>query len=92
MRPNDLCRSMAAAALIKKYGLIFQRMTKTKGGPQGAETKGVELRLSQRLGAHDLTVIKVNDVSMFRDWVNGYFRSKGLPLNDLSRGRRRGLC
>jgi hypothetical protein len=71
-----------AAALIKKYGLRYQRMTQTKGGPGSSASTGVELRLNQTLGAHDLTVIKVNDVSVFREWVNGYFKSKGLPLKE----------
>jgi hypothetical protein len=71
-----------AAAMIKKYGLKYQHMTQTKGGPAGSASKGVELRLNQTLGAHDLTIIKVNDVSEFRGWVNGYFKSKGLPLKD----------
>jgi len=71
-----------AAALIKKYGLKYQHMTQSKGGPPGSASTGVEMRFNKKLGAHDLTTIKVNDVSEFRKWVNDYFKSKGLPLKD----------
>ncbi len=71
-----------AAALIKKYGLKYQHMTQSKGGPSVSASTGVEMRFNQKLGAHDLTTIKVNDVSVFRKWVNGYFKSRGLPLKD----------
>ena len=71
-----------AAAMIKKYGLKYQHYFYTKGGPSAPKTEGVELRLNKKLGAHDMTVIKVNDVSTFRQWVNKYFKSKGLPAKE----------
>ncbi len=71
-----------AAAMIKKYGLKYQYLHYTKGGPADAETQGVELRLNKKLGAHDLTIIKVNDVSQFRQWVNEYFKARGLPAKE----------
>jgi len=48
-------------------------------GASSSSVEGVEVRLSTRLGAHDLTIIKVRDAAAFRTWVNGYFRSKKLP-------------
>ncbi len=71
-----------AAAMIKKYGLKYQTLHYTKGGPAAPKTEGVELLLNKKLGAHDMTVIKVNDVSAFRKWVNDYFRSRGLPAKE----------
>jgi hypothetical protein len=71
-----------ASAMIKKYGLKYQQFFHTKGGPATAKTEGVELRLNKKLGAHDMTVIRVNDVSAFRKWVNSYFKSKGLPAKE----------
>jgi hypothetical protein len=65
----------AAAKLIEKHGLKFIRMTRS--GPPSAQA--VELRFNQKLGAHDLAVIKVNDASGFRKWVNDFFEKKGLP-------------
>lgn len=67
------------ASIIKKYDLKYVSAWQTKGGPAKIETSGVEVRLAARLGQHDLTVIKVNDVKKFRSWVNGYFKKKHLP-------------
>ncbi|MCJ7526245.1 MAG: DUF2330 domain-containing protein [Candidatus Aminicenantes bacterium] len=72
-----------AAAMIKKYGLKYLVASgATKGGPATTAAEGVEIHLNKKLGAHDLTVIKVNDVSTFRKWVNDFFKSKGLPLKE----------
>lgn len=69
------------SAMIKKYGLVFQTFSISKGG-QAASKEGIELRFNQKLGAHDLTLIKVNDVADFRQWVNDYFRKNGLPSKE----------
>ena len=69
-----------AAAMVKKYGLRYQYFTYTKGGSSTSETEGVEILMNKKLGAHDMTVIKVNRVSTFRKWVNDYFKSRKLPL------------
>src|SRR4030042_3748330 len=71
-----------AAAMIKKYDLKYQELFYSKGGEPEAKTKGVQLLLNKKLGAHDLTIIKVNDVSEFRQWVNNYFKNKKLPVKD----------
>jgi hypothetical protein len=71
-----------AAAMIKKYGLKYQHYHFTKGGPPTATAEGVELRLNKKLGAHDLTIIKVNDISTFRKWVNSFFKARGLPAKE----------
>ncbi len=68
-----------AAAMIRKYGLVFQTWVHSKGGVTSASAEAVELRFNRRLGAHDLTLIKVNEAAAFRQWVNDYFRQKGLP-------------
>lgn len=71
-----------ASAMIKKYGLKYLYFSMTKGGPASTTTQGVELRFNKKLGAHDISVIKVNDVSTFRQWVNDFFQSKGLPRKE----------
>jgi hypothetical protein len=68
----------SVGALIKSHGLKF--VTQTKGGHTSAEA--VELRFNQRLGAHDITTIRVNNASGFRSWVNEFFKEKGLPQKD----------
>lgn len=67
------------AAIVAKYKLQYVYTFITKGGPPSAQAQGVEVRLAARLGAHDVTVIKVNDVTVFRDWVIRYFRRHHLP-------------
>jgi len=71
-----------AAGLIKKYGLKYQELEYSKGDSSSERTTAVELRFNKRIGAHDLAVIKVNDVSTFRTWMNDFFRRKGFPLKD----------
>jgi hypothetical protein len=42
----------------------------------------VEMTFQQKLGAHDMTVIKINDVAGFKEWVNAFFKKKGLPQKE----------
>jgi len=65
----------AASELVKKHGLKVQHFTKS--GP--AVREAVSLRFHQKLGAHDITGIKVNDATQFRNWANDFFKKKGLP-------------
>jgi hypothetical protein len=67
-----------ASQLIKKHGLKF--LSKSKGGTTSAQA--VEMRFHKKLGAHDVTVIKVNDSYHFREWVNDFFQKKGLPQRE----------
>ncbi len=64
--------------LLKTHGLEF--ISYSKGGPQTAAA--VELTFNQKMGAHDIAVIRVNDVSGFRNWVNDFFKAKNLPIKD----------
>jgi hypothetical protein len=63
------------AEIMKKHRLQFLMASKG-GGPEGAP---VELLLHEKLGSHDMTLIKVNDAVQFREWANTYFKRKGLP-------------
>lgn len=65
----------SAAGLIKEHGLKF--VEQTKGG-QAA--RAVELQFNQRLGSHDVTVIKINDAAEFNVWVREFLKRKGLQL------------
>jgi len=73
LAPPDVFKS--AAELMKKHRLRF--FYQTKGS--SSSTNGVELRFYKKLAAHDLTVVKVDDISCFRQWVNSFFRDKRLP-------------
>ncbi len=67
------------AAIVAKYKLQYVYAFHSKGGRETTGRTGVEVRLSTKLGAHDLTVIQVHDPAVFRFWVNDYFRHKHLP-------------
>lgn len=55
----------------------------SKGG--GKETAPVELLLSEKIGLHDITVIKINDISEFTKWAESFFAKKKISVtNDLS--------
>ena len=67
------------AVIVAKYKLQYVYTFRSKGVNAPSRAADVEVRLSTRLGAHDLTVIKVHDAAAFRSWVNDYFRRKGWP-------------
>lgn len=64
----------AVAELMKKHKLVF--VTTSKNGTVSAAP--VEIRLNVRLGAHDITVVKVNEIQAFRQWVETRLADKGL--------------
>ena len=66
-----------AFKLIKKHNLSFIFATKSMSE---ASSTPVEMRFSARLGAHDVTVIKINQTGEFSDWVQKFLNSKELPL------------
>jgi hypothetical protein len=68
------------AGLVKKYDLQYVHVFRSKGPGGGkANLSGVEVKFSARLGAHDMTMIKVTDAGAFRGWVNAYFKHMKLP-------------
>ena len=67
--------------LLRKKRIEIQEGI-TKGG---AETVPVEIRLSQKIGLHDVTVIKINDISGFNKWVFDFLKSKGIKKIDIDR-------
>ena len=66
----------AVMELVRKYRLAY--VFQTKG--DGTEVQGVEVSFNRKLGAHDITVMKINDAEAFRQWVNDYFTGRGLPV------------
>ena len=65
------------AELIKKKGLVFRLEKFTRGG-SGGKTTPVEIRLSEKIGLHDVTTLKVNDIGQFSGWLDDFFKSKGI--------------
>jgi hypothetical protein len=74
----------SAARLIAQKGLVFFRSDAgaVKGGQgSGAVTVPVEILTSQKIGLHDVTVVKINNVGEFRKWCEGFFRAKGIQAD-----------
>jgi hypothetical protein len=67
----------SAFEIIKKHNLSFIYATKSI---DGSSTAPVEMRFNAMLGAHDVTVVKVNQIREFGNWVQKFLDSKELPL------------
>lgn len=48
------------------------------------ETIGVEITFSEKIGMHDVTVVKVNDLNDFLKWINDFAMAKGLEPKEIS--------
>ncbi|WP_141266193.1 DUF2330 domain-containing protein [Thermodesulfovibrio sp. Kuro-1] len=64
--------------LLQKKRIEFAVFTK---GSSSAEP--VEIRLSQKIGLHDVTVIKINDINGFNKWVIDFLDKKGIKKIEL---------
>lgn len=72
----------AAARLITEKGLVFLvGDVATKGGAPAAATAPVEIHFSEKIGLHDVTAIKINDIDEFARWLDGFFRGKGIEAD-----------
>lgn len=67
----------SVARMMERHRVRF-RYAVSKGS-SFARTSGVVLKVHEKLGEHDVTVIKVNNTSQFRRWVNRFFERRGLP-------------
>lgn len=56
---------------------------------EGAE--GVEITFQEEIGAHDITVVKVNDLDYFLDWINDFTIEKGFEEKEISSNFREGI-
>jgi hypothetical protein len=48
------------------------------------EIPGVEITFHKKIGAHDVTVVKVNDLDYFINWVKDFTVSKGFKYAEIS--------
>jgi len=65
-----------AGRLIHAKRLEIEGRHPVKGG--AASRAAVEIRFSEKVGLHDVTVIKINDTKGLIEWVNAFFRGKGI--------------
>lgn len=71
----------AVSRLIARKGLVFLSADRAvKGGAGGASTVPVEVRFSEKVGLHDVTTIKINDIEEFGSWLEGFFKAGGIEV------------
>ncbi len=58
--------------------------------PPGDEA-GVEIVFEEEIGAHDITVAKVNDLGYFLDWIKDFTEAKGFPEKEISSQFKKGV-
>jgi len=72
----------SASRLIAAKGLVFlEGDFATKGGPGASSTVPVEIRFSEKVGIHDVTTVKINDIDGFSRWLEDFFRKKGIEVD-----------
>lgn len=69
-----------AARLINRKGLVFTFSDAVKGGGENT-TAPVEIRLSKKIGLHDVTVVKIHAIDRFDRWLEDFFKSKGIQAD-----------
>jgi len=52
---------------------------------------GIEITFHKRIGAHDVTIVKVNDVDCFIDWIKDFTEREGFEYTELSSRFRNGV-
>ncbi len=72
LAPENALREMGKLVEAKKLQVIT--VTQTKGGSSTHGQPVAEVVSRAKLGAHDLTVVKINDVDHFSHWVQERFK------------------
>ena len=45
---------------------------------------GIEIIFHEKIGAHDVTVVKVNNIDYFLNWIKNFAQDKGLQVKEIS--------
>ena len=69
--------------LLKKKD-IQELLGPTKGG--GSQASPVEIKLSQKIGLHEVTVVEIKRPAEFENWVREFFRQRKMPLENRTEG------
>jgi len=51
---------------------------------RGLGSSGVEITFHKKIGAHDITVVKTNDLDYFINWVKEFTKNKGFKYESIS--------
>jgi eight-cysteine-cluster-containing protein len=74
----------------RKIGEIRNQWLKEKGLGE-APTAGIEITFHEKIGAHEVTVVKVNDLDFFLNWVKDFTTKKNLAIKNISSEFREGI-
>lgn len=62
-------------------------------GLEGAPSlPGVEITFQKKIGAHDITVVKVNDLNYFLNWIRDFTKEKQLETKEISSNFKEGVA
>lgn len=74
--------------LVDKYNLryppVYRIMSFEAKGSDAEATAPVELLFYQKLGIHEVTAVKINDLAGFSSWVKDYFQKSKIPYRELN--------
>lgn len=76
LAPESAIREMGKLVQAKK--LQYITISQTKGGSSTHNEPVAEVVSRAKLGAHDVTVVKINDAAHFSRWVQGQFKDRKL--------------
>jgi hypothetical protein len=65
--------------------------TGTAGDAKGENAPGVQVVFQKVIGAHDVTVVKVNNSEEFSNWIDGFAAGKNLEKKQISEEFKNGL-
>jgi eight-cysteine-cluster-containing protein len=57
-----------------------------------APSDGVEITFHKEIGAHDVTIVKVNDLDYFLGWIEDFANEKGLEVKEISSEFKAGIA
>ncbi len=83
----------------KLVGLLDKKFEKMREGKWGETTldqgqapqKGVEILFEKKIGSHNLTVVKVNDIEEFLKWIKSFEEENNLSAKTISSEFREGV-
>ena len=62
-----------------------------EGTADGQALPGVEIVFQEQVGAHDLTIVKVNSLTVFLNWIKGFVERKGFQEKEFSNEFKNGI-
>ena len=74
-----------------KIESVRNQWRETGKGLGDTPAAGVEITFHKQIGAHDVTVVKVNDLDYFLEWIKNFALEKELEVKEISSGFKEGI-